>query len=198
MVSNNCTADSQYITYCLIEGKYYVGDNETYAYENDYTPQDIIIPKTLDNYSILYIGTYAFDLNRKLRKVTILASIIAIHHHAFANCNNLEYINIPSSCKYLYSNAIQCHKSDEKSPGTLTVLFEINSNIQYIGRQLFSYKEFTHIYMCQQISPTIDQYVFHNTSVTIFSTSLFALNNINTTLTYCCSPKIECTKIIKK
>ena len=190
-----CQTDSQHITYCLIEGDYYVGDNLTYAYKNDSTPQDIIIPKTLGNYSVLYIGKYAFNFNRNLRKVNILASIIAINQGAFANCNKLEYINIPSSCKYLYANAVQCYNAGDESPGVLTVFFEINSSVQHIGRQLFSYKEFTHIYLCQQINSTFDEYVFDNTSVTIFSTSLFTINNIDTTLTYCCSPKSQCTHI---
>ena len=197
---NDCTTDSQYITYCLIGGEYYVGTNITYgyAYVNKSTPDEIIIPKTIKSIPVLYIGQNAFDVFRYLRKVNILAQIIAIHRGAFANCPKLEYINIPSSCKYLYSNAIQCYNNGNKSPGTLTVLFDINPSIEYIGSQLFSFKEFTHVYLCQPVNASIPYLIFRNTSVTIFSTSLFSLNGTTTTLTYSCSPKPLCTKIIKK
>ena len=191
----NCNFDSQHIQYCLIDGETYVGNNETNAYNNETTPIDITIPKTFHGNDVIYIGSYAFNFYRKLRKVKIQASIIAINRGAFANCPNLEYINIPSSLTFLYDNAIQCYNAGNPSPGVLTVAFDFDSQIQLIGRQLFSYKEFIHIYICDKISPIVKSYVFNSTEVTIYSTSSFSLNNITTTLTYCCAPNILCSII---
>ena len=189
----SCLNDSQSIEYCLIDGDWYVGNNETNAYSNLSTPADIIIPQLIDGHPIHYIGKRSFNFNRKLRSVKILARIEAIHFGAFANCNELEYINIPSTLTYLYDSSIQCFNHGKPSLGLLTVAFEIDSHIQYIGRQLFSYKQYTHIYICQNMNPIYGEYLFHDTIATVYSTSSFLFGNIQTTLTYCCSPKVKCT-----
>ena len=200
-MANNCKYDNQHIQYCEIDGEWYVGDNESKAYSN-FTPSKIVIPETIENgQNIKFIGACAFTQNYVLTFVKINARIEAIHSHGFANCPNLQYINIPSTLKIIYSNGIQCWEFSQLGSlrkGTLIVAFEYDSQLQEISDQVFSFKEFLNIYICNEINPKINGEIFKMTTVRIYSTNKFSFNGIPATLSYTCSPSyIICTPSVK-
>ena len=177
----NCTFDSQHIRYCLIDGHMHVGTNFiSFPAFSTQTPSTITIPKEINGKVIEYIGAYAFDLFHELYSVTIKAPIIAFKTHAFANCPKLAYINIPSTVKTLETDSIQCYsESIQNNRGLLVISFDISPQIEYIGSQVFSFKEFTHIYICEEISPEIINTSMKNTQVTVYAPSSFKFKHVN-------------------
>ena len=194
-----CLTDDQNVQYCDVDGEWHVGTNYSSAY-TEKTAAIITIPKQIEGHDIKYIGSYAFDRDTNLYSVTIKADIIAFKTHAFGNCPNLVYINIPSTVETIGSNAIQCYNSNEQlRKGTLVVSFDFNPRLKSIGRQVFSFKEFTHIYLCEKISPEIDPTLFTSTKATVFAPTSFSFQSIETTLTSTCMPnqhkQISCYRI---
>ena len=119
--------------------------------------------------------------------VTIKAHVISFESHAFANCPKLSYINIPSTVERIEDNAVQCYDVNQHLRiGTLIVSFDINPRVNLICDQNFAFKEFTHIYLCEKISPLIYESAMKDTIVTVFAPSSFTFNNIQTSLTYTC------------
>lgn len=57
----------------------------------------LVIPETIDGYTVTTIGGSAFNGNEKLQTVIIPESVIAINEMAFANCGNLSTVELPNS-----------------------------------------------------------------------------------------------------
>lgn len=61
------------------------------------TATEIVIPDTMDGYSIVSIGEKAFYFNKTLVTITIPEGITSVDKYAFSLCENLEIINLPKS-----------------------------------------------------------------------------------------------------
>ena len=173
-----CITDTQDIKYCMINDEWYVGTNTSSAYSRN-TPTTITIPEYIQGNSIKYIGAYAFNQNTALYSVTIKAKIVLFHTHAFGNCPNLAYINIPSTVERLEHDSIQCYNNNPQlRKGILIVSFDLNPQIKYIDGQVFAFKEFTHIYICEKIFPQIASSVLAQTKTIIYAPVSFSFHNI--------------------
>jgi hypothetical protein len=58
---------------------------------------ELVIPDTIDGYSIVSIGEQAFYFNKTLVNVTVSEGVTSVDNHAFCYCDKLEIINLPKS-----------------------------------------------------------------------------------------------------
>ncbi|MBQ4515106.1 MAG: leucine-rich repeat domain-containing protein [Anaerolineaceae bacterium] len=57
--------------------------------------ESLIIPKTMDGYDVISIGTNAFSRNETLKEVVIPEAVTAIGNYAFAECTNIQSVSLP-------------------------------------------------------------------------------------------------------
>ena len=71
----------------------------------------ITIPEVVNGYTVIAIGTCAYDNCESLVEVTMPSSIEVIRHDAFNSCVNLQKADIPSSVREIgYQAFVNCHK----------------------------------------------------------------------------------------
>ena len=104
-------------------------DNFTYRISNgaavitsyDGNETNIVIPATIDNYSVKQIGDNAFSYDTKIQSVVISEGIERIGEAAFNSCRNLRSVTIPASLQtsgnYPFQNTSisEVHISDMSS-----------------------------------------------------------------------------------
>ena len=57
----------------------------------------VIVPETIDGFTVTALANYAFSGNTALTSVTLADTISAINYRAFYNCTSLTSVNIPKS-----------------------------------------------------------------------------------------------------
>jgi hypothetical protein len=93
-----------------------------------------------------------------------------------------------------YENGIQA-----PTPGTISIIFEPNSKLSYIGDHGIAYRENVHLYFFNYINPKIHDNAFYRVkNIIIFSPSSFTFFNHHTNTTknqypYICSFSRKCT-----
>ncbi len=88
---------------------------------------DVIIPETLDGYTVTKIGEFAFE-EAKAKSFTIPDTVTVIGWGAFAECENLEKIDVPDSVVSIDSWAFtQCPKLTEVSLGSSLEEIEVTA-----------------------------------------------------------------------
>lgn len=65
------------------------------------TSDEIVVPSTYNGLPVIRIGQRAFENNVNLKKIILPNTIVGIEDLAFAGCTALEYIDLPSSLKYM-------------------------------------------------------------------------------------------------
>ena len=94
-----------YYTYTVENGEAMIVDVD------DSISGDIAIPKTLNNYPVVKIGTKAFYYLEKLSKIEIPDSVEEIGNYAFEDCDNLNMIYIPKNVSKIGKGAFSdCDK----------------------------------------------------------------------------------------
>ena len=66
--------------------------------------EELVIPETLDKYTVTSIGDYAFYYCFSLTSVTIPDSVTSIGYYAFLNCTSLTSVTIPRSVTNIGAN----------------------------------------------------------------------------------------------
>lgn len=66
---------------------------------------DLVIPKTIDGYTVTQIGKKAFYSCKGLTEIIIPDSITRIGSNAFSNCTNLEKVTLPESITLIDNGA---------------------------------------------------------------------------------------------
>lgn len=104
---------------------------DTWFYENDYAKSELIIPSTVQylnqTLTVIKIDRNAFANNTYIKSVTIPTSIIYLDYSCFANCSNLNIVNIEDS-----TTPLQCN--------SYRYFYNCPLKNVYIGREL-SYQE---------------------------------------------------------
>ncbi|MCD8028342.1 MAG: leucine-rich repeat domain-containing protein [Erysipelotrichaceae bacterium] len=119
----NISADGNYVYYTCSDGKYiiissYLGDDK-----------DVIIPSTIDGYTVLGVGNYAFS-ESDITSVVIPDTVTYIGEGAFCDCANLESVTIPDSVTYIGDEAFAyCPK---------LLRLDISTSVLYIGEYAFA------------------------------------------------------------
>ena len=76
-----------------IEIFYYLGDNK-----------NVVIPSTIDGYTVTRIELGAFFDNNNITSVTVPNTVTSIGHSAFAECDNLESVSLSEGLKTIGDN----------------------------------------------------------------------------------------------
>ena len=71
----------------------------------DSTVQRVVIPASLDGYTVVAIGDMAFDDNKTITSVVLPDTIKSIGMMAFDECSNLISIDLGSSCTSIGGSA---------------------------------------------------------------------------------------------
>ena len=154
--------------YCLVNGKYILGDNTTKGANALITgktcPEKAIIPEFVKEHRIEEIGTCALYSCANLKELIVKARITQINGNAFYEAKNLVNVYLPKTLLYIFSNGIHLWDSENgncvPNPGITNVYFERGSKIEYISSQGISYKEFLYLHTCEVIKPELDSHAF--------------------------------------
>ena len=177
------------IFYKQLPDGYYVGNNEEIIKNslqpNAVAPSKLVIPYQHNSIPVDYIGMYAFYQCQEIIEVKIEARLKAINYCAFFGCQNLKYINIPSTCRSLGGSALdgRLDPTDILGTGPLAIIFEPYSTLNYFGQAAISnFKKIT-IYIFNEISATCDKYFLFNvppSDLKIYSKSSFNICGFST------------------
>lgn len=91
---------------------------------------EVVIPKTIDGYTVDYIEQFAFAENTDITKVVIPDTVTHINEEAFRNCSNLEEIVLPDSTVSIRASAFDGTAWYENQPDGMV----------YIGKIAYGYK----------------------------------------------------------
>lgn len=133
-------------------------------------PNKIIIPKLIDGVEIKAIGSYTFYQCLIIEECIIEARINTIYRWAFQGCQNLRYINIPSSVLYLKNAAIDGRNNNTYGVGPITIYFERKSKLMEIENAGISNFDIINVFLYDKINPTNSTHMFGNVkNLTIYS-----------------------------
>lgn len=161
------------------------------------TDEDIIIPRYIDGYKVISIGTNAFYNCFSLISVMVPDGVTIIEKHAFYNCGQLTSVTIPDSVKTIEEAAFYaCRLTSVTIPESVTningnsflscwyltniVVSKDNTSYKHIDGILFTYDDKKLIcyptgkkgvYAIPESVTSIEEFCFNNcdflTSVTI-------------------------------
>ncbi|MCD7716985.1 MAG: leucine-rich repeat domain-containing protein [Lachnospiraceae bacterium] len=115
--------------------------------------EDLVIPKTINGFTVIAIGTSAFNKCSSLVSVTIPNTVTVIEDYAFSNCSSLVTVDIPDSVTLIGQGAFDNCTSliDIEIPEGLTTIeyytfsgcnslsnIEIPDSVEIIERYAFS------------------------------------------------------------
>ena len=149
------------------------------AIDPEKAPITLVIPCYVNKHKVKIIGESSFNSIKKLQYVVIQARITEIRGFAFCNLPNLRRINIPNTCTFIGSHAIQAYNKTATGPGngTLSIFIEKNSSLKKLVLEAFSYKQYINVYTCEAIAPSAEQNLFYLSEEThIYSPVSFILN----------------------
>ena len=170
-----------------LENALYVGTNTSDPKNGLLTditiPSKLIIPSYYDKKPVEYIGYSAFYQCLEIEEVEIRARVKAIHKTAFFGCQNLKYINIPSTCTFLGESAIDGRINQTFGSGPMTYVFERFSTIQFIDNAALSNFRNIIIYIFDLVDIQCVSYFLGGTYQTkIYSPYFFKFCGVQTTL----------------
>ena len=168
--------------YFFVNNKCILGNNQSRALiSGKQLPEIVIIPQYVNGHPVLELGVNSLSHNTIIREIVILARITQINYNAMRCCTNLEKINIPSSCLYIFDSGIHMFNSSmpdhTPTPGVTNVIFEPNSKIQYIDGQGISYRETINIFFCSPVKPILHRFAFSDSNPQFFSPYNFWLSS---------------------
>ncbi len=95
------TEDSNELKYTDEDGNVYyyykLSDSEITITNCRAVSANLIVPSTIDGYTVTSIEEYAFEINDSLVTVILPDTLVTIGEGAFADCDNLTSISIPAS-----------------------------------------------------------------------------------------------------
>ena len=104
-------------------------DKATITYVDTSISGDVTIPSTLDGYSVVAIGGYAFRWCEGLESITIPESVEIVGIYAFDGCENLKSVSLPDNLTSIGEKAFCACKSLES--------IAIPSSVTSIGEKAF-------------------------------------------------------------
>ena len=107
----------------------------------------LTIPDFFNSKRVVEIGQFAFRSCLNLEEVIIQAKLVSINQHAFYICPSLSHINIPPSVTFIGAGVLRSTNSGTAT-GSLTIMFEGESQLSVIGNFNFLRKDTIIIYFC--------------------------------------------------
>ena len=137
----------------------------------------LIIPKTYDDLAIKVIGQYAFRGCMKITEIDIQADIIQIKTRAFSDMSGLQKVILPNSLQRIEDYGLQFSNSGCVN-GNVQIIFGQNSQLNYIGNEVFGFKNNIIIYYTSDQTPQCHSNVFSGvSSMLIYAPSEFYFCN---------------------
>ena len=99
----------------------------------------LIIPKIYMGLPVTIIGQYAFRYCTKITEVDVQADIILIKKRAFSDMCGLQKVTLPGSLQRIEDYGLQFSNTGSMS-GNVLIVFRNNSQLSYIGNEVFGYK----------------------------------------------------------
>lgn len=146
----------------------------------------LIIEKYFQNLPITELAEDAFYRCYLLTKLTIKADIKVIPRGCFADCYNLNYIDLPNSIETIQERGIMfwnvsgtdIDRSLFFSHGSCTVRFRRGSKLNVLGPQVFAYKSQVVLFFETPVHCSVDEKTFKAAEdVLIYSVYLMKLGN---------------------
>ena len=72
-----------------------------------YNDVSVIIPDSIDGYTVTAISKNAFSYNESIEEVFISDTVIEIGAYAFSECTNLRYVNLPANLTIIENNLFE-------------------------------------------------------------------------------------------
>ena len=94
----------------------------------------VVIPGTIDGYTVTGIGSYAFNGCTKITEISIPNTITSIGYGAFSSCTSLETVNMSYNSTVEYETSIE---SQAFSGCTSLKNVNLSENVTSIGSQAF-------------------------------------------------------------
>ena len=124
----------------------------------------VTIPETVEGYTVVKIGKYAFNNTVKMTSVTIPETVTSIEEYAFWNCNGLTSFELPANVTYLGKGALVSFRSVTSlkvaegntvydSRGDCNAIIETATNKLLFGSKITTIPADV---------PEIGEYAFHN------------------------------------
>ena len=158
----------------------------------------LIIPKTYQGLPITIIGQFAFRLCRKITEIDIQADITQIKKRAFSDMNGLKEVTLPSSLQRIEDYGLQFSNNGGVS-GNVKITFGENSQLSYIGCEVFGFKNNVIIYYTSNKSPQCHSNVFPSvTSKVILAPTEFTFCNQYLTVLQTTILQNDCKTLIIK
>ena len=177
---------SDIFVYSILNEEYIIG-NMSNNYRNGFksgvaTPKKLIIPFSIDSKEIKAIGKNSFRNSLELEECVINAKIHTIYDGAFAGCQNLHKINIPSTVATMRGSALDGRIDRTSSSGPLKVYFEPKSQLKRIENAGISNFRIVRVYIYDKIYPTNSTYMFGGVwNLVIYSPYLYKFCGFQTT-----------------
>ncbi len=91
----------------LQDFNYYVDTKMDYVSIRGYSGNEteIIIPEEIEGRPVKYIGSYAFENNKKIKKIILPDTLVTIGLRAFSGCTNLEAVKFSQNLKGISDEA---------------------------------------------------------------------------------------------
>ena len=157
---------TNFVLNSLEDGTFRVGTNRD-EFHNGILDASLVtenfeIPSEIEGKIITQLGNFSLS-NLPFKRVQLPNTIEIIRDNAISYCTNLEYINIPYTCKYIGYRSIHCYvaETDQSSKGRLVVYFDPNSQIQYLERYSICRKQYIDVFYWGRNSPSYNTDPFY-------------------------------------
>ena len=94
----------------------------------NFAGEDLVIPRTYNNKSVVQVKTNAFYCNSTIKKLIIPQTIKKVENNAFDSCTKIEYLNLNAKAINSYNTFINC--SNLKN-------IDIGKNVETFGYWVF-------------------------------------------------------------
>ena len=134
----------------------------------------LIVPKYHNNKSVTSIGRYAFRHADEITEIIIEARIVYIEERGIGDMRSLKKINIPSSVKRIGDYGVQFSNSGTTN-GIVRIKFEGRSSLEYIGAEVFGFRNVVLIEFTGYKSPTCASNAFSG----VYTVEIYSPTSIN-------------------
>lgn len=134
---------------------YELYDNDAVITEYTGEAKRVIVPATIDGYHVFSLGS-AFEGNTNVEEIVIEEGITLIGYKAFANCENLRSVSVPSTVQSLGGSAFE-------NSGIRNIV--LPEKVTFVGNSCFRGCKSLKYIKAEADEITLDEYSVFNTGI---------------------------------
>lgn len=134
---------------------YELYDNDAVITEYTGEAKRVIVPATIDGYPVFSLGS-AFEGNTNVEEIVIEEGITLIGYKAFANCENLRSVSVPSTVQSLGGSAFE-------NSGIRNIV--LPEKVTFVGNSCFRGCKSLKYIKAEADEITLDEYSVFNTGI---------------------------------